>query len=393
MDEKKLAQLIFDQRPDPAQTFDDRITRKVNRLVREEQAMKKKISVLTICVIVIISLTLFGAVAELLGLNLFEVFGQTDDRLRELAPKAVLNEVAPVTATSPDLGEVVAGINSAYYDGQSLLVAYSIQNGRRAERFVPSEEMLAKMSLLDPQLGVMAESEDEALIMKEWIAAKDSGIAMGIVRYSVSPSDHTVTDDGLDLPPSTENQMEGEENTVHYIREYENPLPDGARNLEYLNILLRLSQGASYLYFDGTNTYEYFENMELEPMRVTAWRVDAEVRHFEGEGSYNGFQAVAEASVSAAAARVTVTMDNGIFPALPEDTWYNLFLMDENGTEYRAREGGIGNTRQMSVNFDGTGKLPNSLSLRILLVSEGEWDKEAAIANATLFELELMESE
>jgi hypothetical protein len=87
------------------------------------------------------------------------------------------------------------------------------------------------------------------------------------------------------------------------------------------------------------------------------------------------------------------TMDDAVFPALPEDTWYDLILLDENGTEYRAREGSDGNVKQMNVSFDGTGKLPENLTLRILLVTEGEWDKEAAIANATLFELERMASE
>jgi len=52
----------------------------------------------------------------------------------------------------------------------------------------------------------MAESDEEAIIMKEWISAKQSGTAMGIVRYSVSPGDHTVTDSGIDLRPSTENR-------------------------------------------------------------------------------------------------------------------------------------------------------------------------------------------
>lgn len=393
MDEKELARLIYEQRPVPAQTFDDNITRQVNRLCREIQPMKKKMSVLALCAIIIISLALCGAVAEVLGINVFELFGQNDHRFKELAPKAVLNEEAPVTVTSPDLGEAVAGINSVYYDGQSLLVAYSIQNGRRAEKFVPSEEMLAKMSLLDPRLGMMAESEEESMLMKEWIAAKDSGTAMGIVIYSISPSDHTITDDGIDLPPSTENQMEGEENTVHYIREYENPLPDGARNLEYLDIRLRLYQSATYLYFDGKNTYTYSETMEFTPLQATVWRKDAEMRRFRGEGKYNGHPVSVEASVSAAAARVTITMDNGIFPALAEDTWYDLVLIDEFGTEYRTREGMGGNVNQMSVSFDGTGKLPGRLKLFILVGNEGEWDRENAIANAMPIELERVESE
>ena len=393
MDEKELARLIFEQRPVPAQAFDDNITKQVNRLCREIQPMKKKMSVLALCAIIIISLALCGAVAEVLGINVFELFGQNDNRFKELAPKAVLNEEAPVTVTSPDLGEAVAGINSVYYDGQSLLVAYSIQNGRRAERFVPSEEMLLKMSLLDPRLGMMAESEEESLLMEEWIAAKESKTAMGIVRYSISPSDHTITDDGIDLPPSTENQMEGEENTVHYIREYENPLPDGARNLEYLDIRLRLYQSATYLYFDGKNTYTYSETMEFTPLQATVWRKDAEMRRFRGEGKYNGHPVSVEASVSAAAARVTITMDNGIFPALAEDTWYDLVLIDEFGTEYRTREGMGGNVNQMSVSFDGTGKLPGRLKLFILVGNEGEWDRENAIANAMPIELERVESE
>lgn len=393
MDEKELARLIYEQRPVPAQAFDDNITKQVNRLCREIQPMKKKMSVLALCAIIIISLALCGAVAEVLGINVFELFGQNDNRFKELAPKAVLNEEAPVTVTSPDLGEAVAGINSVYYDGQSLLVAYSIQNGRRAERFVPSEEMLLKMSLLDPRLGMMAESEEESLLMEEWIAAKESKTAMGIVRYSISPSDHTITDDGIDLPPSTENQMEGEENTVHYIREYENPLPDGARNLEYLDIRLRLYQSATYLYFDGKNTYTYSETMEFTPLQATVWRKDAEMRRFRGEGKYNGHPVSVEASVSAAAARVTITMDNGIFPALAEDTWYDLVLIDEFGTEYRTREGMGGNVKQMSISFDGTGKLPGRLKLFILVGNEGEWDRENAIANAVPIELERVESE
>ena len=393
MDEKELARLIFEQRPVPAQAFDDNITKQVNRLCREIQPMKKKMSVLALCAIIIISLALCGAVAEVLGINVFELFGQNDNRFKELAPKAVLNEEAPVTVTSPDLGEAVAGINSVYYDGQSLLVAYSIQNGRRVERFVPSEEMLLKMSLLDPRLGMMAESEEESLLMEEWIAAKESKTAMGIVRYSISPSDHTITDDGIDLPPSTENQMEGEENTVHYIREYENPLPDGARNLEYLDIRLRLYQSATYLYFDGKNTYTYSETMEFTPLQATVWREDAEMRRFRGEEKYNGHPVSVEASVSAAAARVTITMDNGIFPALAEDTWYDLVLIDEFGTEYRTREGMGGNVNQMSVSFDGTGKLPGRLKLFILVGNEGEWDRENAIANAMPIELERVESE
>ena len=156
---------------------------------------------------------------------------------------------------------------------------------------------------------------------------------------------------------------------------------------------MRLYQSATYLYFDGKNTYTYSETMEFTPLQATVWREDAEMRRFRGEEKYNGHPVSVEASVSAAAARVTITMDNGIFPALAEDTWYDLVLIDEFGTEYRTREGMGGNVNQMSVSFDGTGKLPGRLKLFILVGNEGEWDRENAIANAMPIELERVESE
>ena len=64
MDEKELARLIFEQRPVPAQAFDDNITKQVNRLCREIQPMKKKMSVLALCAIIIISLALCGAASR-----------------------------------------------------------------------------------------------------------------------------------------------------------------------------------------------------------------------------------------------------------------------------------------------------------------------------------------
>lgn len=393
MDEKKLAQLIYEQRPEPAQTFDDRITKQVNRLVREEQPMKKKISALAICVIIILSLALCGAVAEMLGLNLFEIFGQKDERLMELAPKAVLNEVSPITVTSPELGTTTAGINSAYYDGQSLLVAYSIANGSYMEEYNPTEEQLAQMEKTEnPPIIEINDPKTEVLAV-QWNTACQNGTPFGFVEYSITPSDHTITDNGCDLPPYSGPEITGDDGAVYSIREYENPLPEEAQNQECLNIQIRLHQSESYKYFDGQNVYVSFESQEIAPMMATVWRADAQVRHFQSEGSYNGYPVSVVASASAATARVTVTMDGSVFPSLPEDTWYRLYLTDENGNEYRAKEGGIGNVHQMTVSFDGTGKLPERLTLRILGESEGEWDKEVAIVNASSFTLELMQNE
>ena len=127
--------------------------------------------------------------------------------------------------------------------------------------------------------------------------------------------------------------------SVDYICEYENSLPDGALNRDH-----------------------------VYPVSI-------------------------EASVSAATARIIATMDGGVFPALREDAWSDLLLMDESGTEYRVGDGSDGNDKQTSISFDGTGKLPDSLILYTLLVSGGEWDKEAAMATTALFVLKPVEND
>lgn len=395
MNEKKLMELIYQQRPIPTQAFDQRISRQANRLVREIKPMKKKMSALALTTIIILALALFGVVAEMLGFNIFVLFGQKDDRLKELAPSATLNEVTPFTTTSLELGEVVAGINSVYYDGESLLVGYSIENGRHIEKFTPSENMLAKMNPVDSSLAIVAENEKEAEIMKEWIAAKEKGSPIGIAHHYLSLSDSTQTDRGVDLPPKSESHLEGEKGTNHYIREYESPLPSEAQDQEYLNIEIMLYKGASYLYFDGENAYAYFESTELEPIKATVWRADAELRNFSGGGVYDGKPISIKADVSAATARITVTMEGGEFPALaePYDSWYDVQLLDENSNSFRAEGAGEINGNQLTVSFEGTGKLPESLSLRLVVISEADDEEtlKATIENAPIHPLKLVE--
>ncbi len=389
MDEKTLAHLIFEQRPLPPQAFDQRITRQVNRLVREEQAMKKKISVLALCVILILSLTLFGALAELLGLNLFEVFGQSDKRLMELAPKAVLTEVSPVDLTSSELGTVRAGINSAYYDGQSLLVAYSIQNSRFMEAFTPTEEQLARMQKSqNPGIIMVQDPQTDALIL-EWNKAYQENRPFGFALHEINPSDHTTAQGGIDLPPSQESIISGEDGLIYRIREYESPLPEAARDQEALDIAIGLFQIASYRYFDGQDVYEAFERKESAPMQAKVWRVDAAFRELKGEGALNGQPLSISAQASAVSIHLTLTSKEGDIPILPhpQDQWYGLYLSDESGREYRAEGAGEISGPQLAVSFEGTGQIPNQLFLKLIVRSE-EQDILQALADTAPITLE-----
>lgn len=369
MDEKRLAQLIRDQRPEPDEAFDLRIARQVQRLIREEQPMKKKVSVLTIAVAVMLSLALLGAAAELLGINVFELFGKDDTRLKQLAPRAVLKEISPQTVTGPELGTTVAAINSAYYDGQSLLVAYAIQNGRHAEAFTPSQEQLAHMEKdTNPPIHMVADPGDT--LVTQWNEAVSASRAFGYATYHITPSDHTVTPEGIDLPSSSEDTRPGEDGFTYTIREYESPLPAQAQNLETLHVEIGLHQLAQYHWFDGKDAFVCNEYQALPPMTATIWRADAEVKRFAGTLQFAGHPVQVTATASAAYAQAMLTMQDGTFPALPEDAWYGVYLRDENKAELRTMNGEDGGTNSMTISFEGTGQLPQALEIQLRIDHE-----------------------
>lgn len=337
----------------------------------EEPVVKKKISVGMVLVIAAL-LALMG-VALAASLNLFAFFGKQDARLAKIAPQTSLATETPQTVESNNLGTTVASISSAYYDGQSLLVAYSIENGTRLERFTPAPEQLGQMTKLDDFPLFEAMSEEDRLILKEFTAARESAMPYGITRYSVYPSDHTETDDGIDLPPETERQESMPEGGQYMLREYENPLPEEVQNRESLSIQIPLYQSASSFYFDGKDCYMLSsESQEAGAMTATVLRADAQTRHFVGEGTYNGAQVHAEADASAVRAQITVSSDVDLFTALPEDSWYMLDVRDAKGNTLRVTECGTDGLRTLRADLEGTGILPDQLTVSILIESEGE---------------------
>jgi hypothetical protein len=348
----------------------ERIRERIHQ--EEETVVRKKIT--TGMVLAIVILLGLAGVALAASLNLFEYFGQHDARLKELAPEATLATEVPETVESGNLGTTVATIRSAYYDGQSLLVGYSIENGTRTERFTPSGEQLARMTKLDA-LPVLETSQGEEgqPILNEFNAALKSGTPYGFSRYSVYPSDHTETSDGIDLPPTQEMQESTPEGEQYVLREYENPLPEAARNRESLRIQIRLYQSAYILYFDGTDCYELpVEQQEVGAMAAIVSRADAQTRHFTGEGTYNGVKVRVEADASAVHADVTVTAEADAFTALDADRWYMLDVRDAQGNVLRSTQGGADDLRTLHAVLEGTGFLPDHLTVSILIESERE---------------------
>ena len=219
------------------------------RIAEEEPAMKKKLTA-SLAAALIAALLLAGA-ALAVGLNLFDVFGKNDERLSQLADEAALPTVDAQSVESEALGASEAAIENAYYDGQSLIVAYRLKNDARVEEFVPTQAELAQAEALEGPVHIAVGREADRAIVERFHQAQEDSEPFGIVQYAVHPSDHTLTDDGIDLPPSGERTLQGEDGALLSLREYEFPLPKAAQKRETLNISIRLIESASYLYFDG----------------------------------------------------------------------------------------------------------------------------------------------
>ena len=106
-----------------------------------EPVMKKKISFAFILAMILLFLLAAAAIAEVLGINVFEVFGKTNARYAELAPYTTVENTPEVSVNSVELGQTSAAINSAYYDGTSLIVGYAIRNGSYMEECIPDETL------------------------------------------------------------------------------------------------------------------------------------------------------------------------------------------------------------------------------------------------------------
>lgn len=230
-------------------------------------------------------------------------------------------------------------------------------------------------------LMMPAATAENAEILAQYRRAVEVGTPFGMVTYSVYPSDHTETEDGIDLPSSTETSRNAADGTLYTLREYESPLPEAAQDRDTLTLQIRLWQSAHYLYFDGSRCYTLNDRLPAEPMTATVRRTEGSVRVFSGEGAYEDIPVTVYAEASAVSARVTVTAAQP-WPTLAEDTWYEVVLLDETGRSCRMQSFEFADPQTLVISYEGTGTLPEQLTAYLLLCHDGEQPEEAAMKRA-----------
>jgi len=355
-----------------------RIRTAINAEREEAQPMKRTISKTLVFAIVAVMLMATVAIAE--HFNLFNFFGAHDERYNAVAPHATLTVTEPALVAHPHLGEVKASIDSAYFDGLSLNLAYRIENHRYVEAFTPTADELAAMQPDEPLIIALIGNEPGLEIYEAYNDAVANGTPFGYRQYTVYPSDHTVTDDGVDIPPYSAMEDYDESGAYCEMREFETPLPAELSDRKELNVSIKMYQQETTVWFDGQNCYIKYDRSEVGHMDATIPLTKDAVQIMEGSGKINGVKCEATASVSKMAASVTVNCEapvNTFLAAAPEgtdkhDMWVDVLAVDESGNKFRAQEAiMLDDSTSFTLPFLGTGTMPKTLTIYVYSMWEG----------------------
>lgn len=336
----------------------------------------------------LVAALLLAAVAVAESLNLFDLFGRRDARYAAVAPQTTLTFTEAAVVHDPELGTAVASIDNAYFDGLSLSLAYRISHGQIVEEYTPTAEELNTMQKDSSLILCAAYSQDDPGrdILLAWNRALETGTPYGYRQISITTSDHTTTDDGIDIAPDSSYPLYNENGDFCDMREYECPLPAAVRDREALRVDIAIYQTELRLWFDGSDCYWSSVSSRVGTMSAVIPK-NGESRHLTGQGTINGVVCSVSAEVSPMAAVVTLQSDapfNQFLAQPPEgtdkgDCWISMSAVDQNGTALRPRNGWpFDDSGACAIILDGTGAMPETLSVSLF----SEWEDGNAPAPA-----------
>lgn len=354
---------------------------KINAERQAARPIKRTIPKVLVLTLVAVLLMAAAAIAEYF--NLFNFFGEQEPRYNAIAPDAVLTTSEPVVVEHPELGTVSAAIDSAYFDGRSLNLAFRIPQGMKVEEYKPTDEELTRMNRSNTDIPSMEVSENEpgADILHAWNHAVKNGIPYGCRKTSIYASDHTLTEDGIDLCPDSVNSMYNENGEFCEMRDFEDSLPEEIRSRQELKVNIAVRQEVVCYWFDGTTFYWHTERTEIEPMTATIPRND-QIRQFSGKGTINGIVCDVRAEVSPMASVLTFncaaplnTFLHAVSEGSAENCWVEAIVLDNNGTRLSLQDIlPLDGQTSFTLSFLGTGTLPSSMTI-YLYAMQGSMDE------------------
>ena len=328
-----------------------------------ETRMKKKLSIGLILVIVLV--LAFATFAVALTINLFEQYGQKDQRLLKIASQT---ELVPVTSTVD--GSSVVTVLNAYYDGTSLILGYAIDHPEHVDFFTPTDEQLSQMQPTDSNHFFDVVNELEAPFQEAFDTAKQKNAPIGVVKTKVSLSTNAFAGESTNLGTWNETNEYAEDQRYVGIRDFDT-LPETVRNLEQISVKLPLYQSKTYIYYDGKVMYTMETTLDIAPLSFAVERTASAFELFEGKSVYEGIEISCLVKVSDVHLTATVVAKEPGLPELAEDCWYDMCLRDENGSFIEASSFEYQNDNTLLFTFDATGKPLGTLTAYFQII-EGE---------------------
>ena len=342
----------------------------------EEPIVKRKLSVATALVM---ALMLLGgtALAAGLGLNLFEFFGESEERWLNLADQSVLETQAPITVQNDRFGDAQATITNAYFDGTSLQIAYVVQNGLVLDSWAPTSAELATLK----SMGKLYEPSGRPAILDAapWRTGQQSlrdmieqtekaKKAVGFIFREILPAER-LTANGAEVVPWNSELKVLEDGTYYEIIDSGVTLPDEIMGQELLKLRMPMSQTVSYYWFTGTEWYSRTEGPdEVGALTATVYRADPmDTVRFTGRSVIQGVPVTVTAEVSTVTGTLTVTAEEDMFYYGYRDGKLHMWLADltnekgellvDQGIQWEYSHNELGWI------VSGTGALPKELTL------------------------------
>ena len=326
-----------------------------------KEKVKKKLSAgLALAMVLMI---VFGGIAAALALNPFEWFAQGDrqQRLNVIASGSQLDPPVTTVIPSEEWGDTTISFTNAYYDGDALLIGYTISDREHIEPFTPTEEQKAGMVMDNEPLFRAFMSDAELAFADAYDQAVREGVPFGMVKSTVMLAREWYNEDGVSLGGWDSNEEDAGGGIALFTCDFHS-LPEQARHRDSITVHTSAMRRVEALYFDGENTYRSAEEFELVPLALTVDSSNIETRVFEGATQIGGVDATVTATASAV--RMTVLIDaHGVpIPPFPDDHEVFIDLTDADGQElvYECSMDLTDETR-IAAAFPGTGELPDGL--------------------------------
>lgn len=348
----------------------------------EARPPKKKISAALVFSLILVVLTATLAIGE--TLKLFHVFGASDRRYEKLAESAAPAAAAPLQIDDAHLGTVKASIDSVYFDGLTLNLAFCIENSLRYEEYVPTEAEMAQLTQTYALPLLINEHQPGADIVAAYNEAIRYGRPFSMRSWEITSDSQTHLHAGGSLHTYRTDAFYTPEGHFCELREFRAPLPGNAANSDTLQIRIPLAKEEKIYHFDGKYLYFAWKSTPIGELTASASKAPDSLCRMAGEGVINGAHVTVDTQLSPMGALLTLESDTPFNQFLPEPAnpdnssrWLVVTAYDENNQRLEMLHYLQPNdSTDITVQMAGTGALPESLTVYLYISSQPSYPPE-----------------